>query len=89
MPSNILLKDASLYSEKARIGESLISSKNTIPVLNPATGKILGHVPNLGRAETEQAIAAAERALIGWKKTTAHHRAELLNEWHRLIVENI
>ena len=33
----------------------------TIAVTNPATGEVIGSVPNAGRAETVRAIAAAER----------------------------
>ncbi len=38
------------------------SSGATIAVTDPATGETLGHVPNLGAAETREAIAAAEAA---------------------------
>jgi acyl-CoA reductase-like NAD-dependent aldehyde dehydrogenase len=34
----------------------------TIAVDNPATGAVIGHVPDLGAAEAEEAVAAAQAA---------------------------
>lgn len=39
-------------------------------VLDPATLEELGSVPEMGLAETKEAIAAAEKALPAWSKTT-------------------
>ena len=41
-------------------------SGKTIDVTNPATGEVIGTVPNAGRAETERAIAAASEAFPGF-----------------------
>ena len=37
----------------------------TINVTNPATGEVIGSVPNGGTDETNRAIAAAKRRLSG------------------------
>jgi succinate-semialdehyde dehydrogenase/glutarate-semialdehyde dehydrogenase len=58
----------------------------TLAVRNPANGKTIAQVPACGGAETQRAIAAAERALPVWKAFTAQRRASLLKEWLRLIV---
>jgi succinate-semialdehyde dehydrogenase/glutarate-semialdehyde dehydrogenase len=39
----------------------------TIAVDNPATGAVIGHVPDLGAAEAEEAVAAAQAAFGPWK----------------------
>ena len=49
-----------------------------IAVTNPAGGAVLGHVPQCGRAETAQAIAAAEAALPAWRAMTAVARGALM-----------
>ena len=60
----------------------------TIDVDNPATGEVIGSVPKLGRAETRQAIAAAERAFPAWRKKTAKERAAVLRRWFDLMLAN-
>jgi succinate-semialdehyde dehydrogenase/glutarate-semialdehyde dehydrogenase len=50
----------------------------TIAVANPASGKVMGHVPRCGRSETARAIAAASRAFPAWRATLAKDRADLM-----------
>jgi succinate-semialdehyde dehydrogenase/glutarate-semialdehyde dehydrogenase len=57
-------------------------------VSDPATGQILGTVPNMGAAETRRAIAAAAAAMPAWAARTALDRAVILRRWHALILEN-
>jgi succinate-semialdehyde dehydrogenase/glutarate-semialdehyde dehydrogenase len=60
----------------------------TQPVVNPATGKTIGRVPDFGAAETKRAIAAADRAWPAWRAKTAKERSNLLRRWFELIVAN-
>lgn len=60
----------------------------TRDIVNPATNEVLGRVPDVGRAETRRAIAAADRAFGPWGRTTASHRADLLRKLHALILEH-
>lgn len=57
-------------------------------VVNPATGEVITHVPDMGQQEATTAVLAAHDAFLEWKKTTAKHRAGLLRKWFDLIVEN-
>ncbi|WP_448581813.1 NAD-dependent succinate-semialdehyde dehydrogenase [Thermaurantiacus sp.] len=59
-----------------------------IPVSNPATGEILAHVPNLGRTEVAQAIAAAAEALPAWASKTAKERGQTLRRWFEAVMAN-
>jgi succinate-semialdehyde dehydrogenase / glutarate-semialdehyde dehydrogenase len=54
------------------------------PVYNPATGAALGRVPNLGAAETREAIEAAQRALPAWSGLLAKERSVILKRWYEL-----
>lgn len=63
-------------------------SGETIAVNNPATGEIIGHVPNCGAAETRRAIAAADAAFSEYRKTSAIERANLLMRLHDAILDN-
>ncbi|ANU27704.1 NAD-dependent succinate-semialdehyde dehydrogenase [Planococcus versutus] len=69
-------------------GEWTTTGDGKIDVLNPATGEILGSVPNGGEREATQAIEAAAAAFPEWSKTTAYHRAEVLMKWHDLLLEH-
>ena len=57
----MILKDQKLFREAAYIDGNWIrkSANGTTKVDNPATGAVIGEVPNLGAAETRQAIDAA------------------------------
>ena len=60
----------------------------TFDVLNPATGEVIAQVARAGKSETEQAIAAAEKAFPAWRQKTAKARSEILNRWYQLIIDN-
>jgi len=60
-----------------------------LQVTNPASGAVLGQVPNLGAAATRRAIEAAHAALTGWRGQTAHARADVLRRWHGLLLDHL
>ncbi|MDQ0189499.1 NAD-dependent succinate-semialdehyde dehydrogenase [Alicyclobacillus cycloheptanicus] len=66
-------------------GEWVTSSREPIDVFNPASGEIVGHVQNGGKAEAELAIAAASEARHAWAAMTASERAGYLHRWAALI----
>ncbi|MBJ7220913.1 MULTISPECIES: NAD-dependent succinate-semialdehyde dehydrogenase [unclassified Brenneria] len=63
-------------------------SGEKLDVTNPATGDVLGTVPLVTPRQTEQAIAAAEQALTGWRQRTGKERAAAMQAWSRLIMDN-
>lgn len=69
-------------------GKAIAANGKGIAVDDPATGEIIGHIPDLGVAETEQAINAAHDAFADWSRCDPHKRAAFLREWARLIDEN-
>ncbi len=84
------LKDPLLLREQCFIDGRWVSADNggTLPVHNPATSETLGHVPNMGAAETRRAIAAAAAALPAWAARTAKDRANVLRRWFDLMLQN-
>lgn len=58
-----------------------------IAVDDPATGAVIGHVPDLGAAETRRAIQAAVDAFPAWSRSDPHARAAFLRKWAALIDE--
>ena len=63
-------------------------SGKTVDVTDPATGEVIGSVPNCGAAETRRAIEAAYAAQPAWAAKTAAERAEILHRLARIVREN-
>ncbi|HEY1385512.1 MAG TPA: aldehyde dehydrogenase family protein, partial [Dongiaceae bacterium] len=89
-PSALPLKDPSLFRQQCYINGQWADadSGKTIDVTNPATGEVLGTIPNMGAAETRRAIEAANAAWAGWRKKTAKERANILRKLFNLMMEN-
>jgi len=51
-----------------------------IPVVNPATEKVIGEIHNQGPEEVHKAVARAKKAWESWRRAPAHEKAELLHE---------
>ena len=86
----VVLKDAELFHEACFIDGAWVTSPSgaTIAVDNPATGEVIGTVPNLGRGETRHAIEAADRAFRDWRTKTGKERAIVLRKWFDLMMAN-
>ena len=84
----VQLKDMSLFREQCYIDGAWVGAKKTFPVNNPASGAMLGSVPDMGAAETRRAIEAAERAWPAWRAKTAKERAAILRKWYDLMMAN-
>jgi succinate-semialdehyde dehydrogenase / glutarate-semialdehyde dehydrogenase len=84
----IKLSDASLWKEQGFINGAWApaDSGQTTEIRNPATGAVLGQVPNMSAAETRRAIEAAHAALPAWSKKTAGERARLMRKWFDLML---
>ncbi len=84
------LRDATLFRRQCPVAGSWIDADSgaVSAIVNPATGAVLGHVPELGAAETRRAIEAAHAAWPGWRALTAQARAAVLRRWFNLLLEN-
>ncbi len=69
------------------VGDRLLSHLDgpCIEVINPATGALVARVPKASAADTEEAIASAQQALVSWKALTAVQRSHVLERWFHLI----
>jgi succinate-semialdehyde dehydrogenase/glutarate-semialdehyde dehydrogenase len=64
-------------------------SRRVQPVINPATGAVLGDLPLADAADLDRALAAAERGFRLWKKSTADERSRVLRGAATLLRERI
>ena len=89
-PIPFAMNDRSLFRQQCYIDGHWqdADSGKTIRVSNPATGELLGSVPNMGAAETRRGIEAASRAWPAWRAKTAKERATILRKWHDLMMAN-
>jgi succinate-semialdehyde dehydrogenase/glutarate-semialdehyde dehydrogenase len=83
-----LLKDSTLLKTDALINGEWVQGASRFDVLDPATGQKLADVANLGPADAEAAIAAANAAWAGWKGKTAKERSTILRKWYDLLMAN-
>ena len=60
---------------------------STFEVTNPATGEVIGSVPDGGAADAIAAIDAAHEAQQAWAATTARQRADILYRAWQLMGE--
>jgi len=82
------LKDPSLLKTDALINGQWVAGRSRFDITDPATGAVLTTVANLGPAETEAAIAAANAAWPAWKAKTAKERSIILRKWYDLLMAN-
>jgi succinate-semialdehyde dehydrogenase/glutarate-semialdehyde dehydrogenase len=85
-----VLKDPKLFRDRAYIDGAWVDADGDgrFEVDNPATGAVVGTVPNMGGAETKRAIDAANAALPAWRALTAKERSKVLRKWYELILAN-
>lgn len=84
------LQDARLFREACYIDGAWITTgdREMIDIDNPATGEIIGRVPQMGAPEARRAIDAAHRAFPAWRGKTAKERSSVLRRWFELMVAN-
>jgi len=82
--SNSLLRQLAFINGKWQAA----NSGATYAINNPATGEHIADVPDMGAAETQLAIEAAERALPAWRALAAKTRSQILKRWFDLIMAN-
>jgi len=85
------LKDKGLFRQQALIGGKWCDAldRATIDVIDPASQKVIGTVPDQGAADTRAAIDAADAAFQTWRRKTHAERAALLEAWYGLMIEHV
>ena len=79
---------SSLSLDRPIIYEEYLAHDNSFEVINPANGKVIANVPDLGKEETDLAIDQAYEAFQTWRLTTAKERSNLLRKWFELCIKH-
>lgn len=82
------LNDPSLLEPRAYINGTWVENGATFPVFNPATGKKIADVTDVGVKEIRATIDHAYAAQKDWASWTGKERAAVLRRWFDLMVEN-
>ena len=84
------LKDPSLFRQQGYVDGAWVDADGggTVAVDDPATGKTIGTIPDMGAAETRRAIEAANRAWPEWRAKTGKERAAIMRKWFDLMMAN-
>ncbi len=84
----LTLRDARLLRTEGYVDGKWVGadSGGVFAVSDPANGQTVAMVADMGAGETRRAIAAAGRALDGWRQRTAKDRASVMRRWFELIL---
>ncbi len=84
------LADPTLLRQKCFIDGQWINAADgaSTQIVNPATGAVLGTVPEVSPQQARTAIEAAARAQPRWAARTAQERSHTLRRWFELIMAN-
>lgn len=82
------LKDSGLFRGQAWVGGAWTTADDDrrLEVTNPASGALLGSVPDLSADQAHAAIEAAEAAWPQWRERTAKARGDILRRWAELML---
>ena len=65
------------------------SEPGAVDVVNPADGRVIASLPNMGRDATEAAVRAARAAFPAWAARSAADRGAVLRRLHDLMGQNV
>ena len=83
-----LLNDPTLLKTDALINGHWVKGASRFDVHDPATGKKLVDVANLGPKDAQTAIDAANAAWPAWRSKTGKERSIILRKWFDLLMAN-
>ncbi|WPH01881.1 glutarate-semialdehyde dehydrogenase davd [Acrodontium crateriforme] len=84
------LNDRTLLKSQTYVNGKWIDARSgmTFEVTDPASGKVIGTMPEMDKTDVDAAIKAAADALPAFRKTTGRERAKMLRKWYQLMVDN-
>ena len=90
MTQTFTLADPSLLRQQCFVDGRWADADDgaTVAVTNPASGAVIGTVPNCGAVETRRAIAAARAAFPAWAAKPAKERGRMLRRLADLMIAN-
>jgi len=81
-----MYQDVSLFIDGAW---TRAASGHTLPVVNPATGDVIGTVAHAQHADLDRALSAAEKGFNAWRKVSAFDRSKVMRKAANLLRERV
>jgi succinate-semialdehyde dehydrogenase/glutarate-semialdehyde dehydrogenase len=81
------LSDPTLLIDRSYLDGAFVGEPE-VEITDPATGEVVGRVPNLGADAATRAIEAAEAAFRPWAAKLPKERSAILRRWYELILAN-
>ena len=81
-----LLRDANFIGGRWRDGPDAAGTTARLDVTDPATGELVGRVPDSGTEAAHDAVEAAHAAFALWRKVPAKQRAQVIKRWNDLVL---
>jgi succinate-semialdehyde dehydrogenase/glutarate-semialdehyde dehydrogenase len=81
------LSDPTLLIDRSYLDGAFVGEPE-VEITDPATGEVVGRVPNLGADAATRAIEAAEAAFRPWAAKLPKERSAILRRWYELIIAN-
>lgn len=82
------LADPQLLRTDGLVDGRWLAGAQRFDVIDPATGGKLVDVADLGLAETQAALDAANKAWPAWRARTARERGAILMRWNQLMLQH-
>ena len=88
--SELNSSDLPLFLDRNYIGGQWVRARQSasLDVDDPATGAVIGSVPDCGSTETREAVEVATGAFSPWRTLPSNQRAHFLDRWNDLILRN-
>ena len=85
------LSDKSLLKSQGYINGQWVTARSgqTFEIIDPASSKVIGTMPDMNKDDTQNAINAAAAALASFRQTTPRERSRMLRRWQQLMMDNI
>ncbi|MFW1677144.1 NAD-dependent succinate-semialdehyde dehydrogenase [Pontibacter sp. JAM-7] len=88
--SQLPLQSAELFHQNCYVGGEWVAATSgaKLEVDNPASGEIIGNIPDFDASDTQHAIAAAAEGFQQWRRTSATTRSDHLYRWYQLMLDH-
>ncbi|MBP2445797.1 acyl-CoA reductase-like NAD-dependent aldehyde dehydrogenase [Rhizobium leguminosarum] len=60
-------------------------SDESLTIVNPASGEVIGRVSNAGKGDLDEALSAAAAGFEHWRQVTAFERAKLMHDAAKIL----
>lgn len=76
-----------MTSQTSQTSQTDSATRDHTDVINPATGEVIGQVPDGNEDDVTRAFAVARRAQRDWAATSFRHRKKIMLRFHNMVLD--